>query len=317
MPLPKPDKPLIVIVGPTAVGKTELSIQLAERLGGEIVSADSRLFYRGMDIGTAKPNPAEQKRVPHHLIDVANPDEVWSLALFQEAACRIIDEIHFRQRLPFLVGGTGQYIRAVLEGWQPPAQEPDPAMRHVLEKWAAEIGPFELHRRLALLDLPAAKIIDPTNVRRTIRALEVIFNSGRRFSEQRQKNVSKYSYLMIGLIRPRADLYARVDARIESMIENGFVEEVQSLMARGYTERLAGMAAIGYGEIVAYLKNEVTLEEAIIQMKRQTRRFVRRQTNWFKENDPKIHWFQVDGRVVDRIEDFIESGQGWIIPASK
>jgi tRNA dimethylallyltransferase len=173
--------PLVVIAGPTAVGKTEIALRLAERLGGEIVSADSRLFYRGMDIGTAKPSREEIQRVPHHLIDVALPDERWSLAVFQQAAQQAVAEIHARDRLPLLVGGTGQFVWAVIQGWDIPAQVPDTRLREALERWAAQLGPYGLHQRLFVLDPDAAAFIDPPNVRRTIRALEVIFRTGTAF----------------------------------------------------------------------------------------------------------------------------------------
>src|SRR5215216_1059674 len=182
--------PLILIVGPTAVGKTELAIQLAERLNGEIVSADSRLFYRGMDIGTAKPTREERARVPHHLIDIANPDEILSLAIFQQKAEQAIADIHTRNKIPFLVGGTGQYIRAVTEGWNPPKVEPNVQLRNELEKLKHEHGIYWLHERLKKLDSLAAMNIDPRNYRRTIRALEVILTTGRKFSEQRGQRES-------------------------------------------------------------------------------------------------------------------------------
>jgi len=308
---PDASNPLVVILGPTAVGKTEVALQLAERLGGEIVSADSRLFFRGMDIGTAKPSLAERERVPHHLIDVADPDEVWSLTLFQHAARQAIQEIHQRRHLPFLVGGTGQYIRAVIEGWQPPAQQPDPRLRDTLEKWAAEIGPFELHRRLAFLDDEAASKIQPQNVRRTIRALEVIFCTGEKFSTQRRRQATPYSLLLIGLNRSRTELYARIDARIDTMLAAGFQDEVSRLLSQGYSPDLSPLSALGYREMIAYLRGQMTLEDAIVEMKRRTRQFVRRQANWFKTTDPNIHWFEMGPNTVDEVETFIRSGNGW------
>jgi tRNA dimethylallyltransferase len=312
MLFPDMQNPLIVIVGPTAVGKTEISIQLAERFGGEIVSADSRLFYRGMDIGTAKPTAEELRRVPHHLIDVAAPDEIWGLAVFQKAAHAAIAEIQSRGRLPFLVGGTGQYVRAVIETWDLPQQEPDFTMRAILERWVVEIGPLALHQKLALIDPEAAARIDPNNVRRTVRALEVIFHTGKRFSAQGGKKESTYSLLQIGLIRPRPELYARIDARIEQMLKSGFMGEVRALLDLGYSPDLPTLSAIGYREMVACLQGKMSLEDALIRMKRLTRVFVRRQANWFNITDPNINWFQVEPGTVDRVEQFIRSGKGWM-----
>ncbi len=300
--------PLILWVGPTAVGKTELAIQLAEKLKAEIVSADSRLFYRGMDIGTAKPTLAERARVPHHLIDIANPDEVLSLAVFQQKAHEIIADIHTRNKLPFLVGGTGQYMRAVTQGWSPPEVEPDERLRAALEKMKEERGIYWLHAKLGLIDADAAEKIDARNVRRTIRALEVIFSTGRKFSEQRSQITSPYSLLTIGLKRPRAELYARVDARIDAMFENGFLEEVRGLLAQGYDENLPTMSAIGYREAVRVVKGQWTVEQAKVEMRRVTRVFVRRQANWFKESDEKIHWFEAGQTdVAPQIEEHIRN----------
>jgi tRNA dimethylallyltransferase len=296
---------LIVLVGPTGVGKTDISIQLAEKLSGEIISADSRLFYRGMDIGTAKPTQAQRKIVPHHLIDVANPDETWSLALFQERARRAIEEIHEKGHLPFLVGGTGQYVRAVTQGWDIPKVEPDPRLRAVLEKWAKEIGQEGLHQRLAALDPAAAQGIDPRNLRRCVRALEVILGTGRRFSDQRQRSPSPYQVLMLGLTLPRQELYARIDERVDNMIKAGLVGEVQNLLDQGFTPDLPTMSAIGYSEVVNYLRGEYNLEEAVKKIKWRTHAFVRRQANWFKPDDPNIRWFHAGEDALSRIEEAI------------
>lgn len=304
--------PLIVVLGPTAVGKTELSIRLAESFGGEIVSADSRLFYRGMDIGTAKPSGAERERVPHHLVDVCDPDETWSLAVFQRAAREAIQAIHARGKLPFLVGGTGQYVRAVIEGWEIPAQQPDPRLRQALEKWASEIGPDELHRRLALIDPAAAARILPGNVRRSVRALEVIFSTGKRFDDQRTRTGSPYSLLLIGLKRPRAEVYARVDARIEAMLNDGLLDEARGLLEKGYAADLPSMSAIGYREMTAVVQGKMALPDAVTAMKSLTHQFVRRQANWFKESDPTIHWFNAAEDCLPRMVALIQSGDGWI-----
>ncbi|NPV84804.1 MAG: tRNA (adenosine(37)-N6)-dimethylallyltransferase MiaA [Anaerolineae bacterium] len=307
------DKPLVIIVGSTAVGKTEMSIALAKRIKGEIVSADSRLLYRGMDIGTAKPTLEERAMVAHHLIDVADPDEVWSLALYQRAAYQAIEDVLARGKMPILVGGTGQYIRAITEGWYLPPQKPDMGLRSVLERWADEIGKQELHRRLSLLDAEAAAIIDARNVRRTIRALEVILLTGRRFSAQRGRTVCPFTYRMIGLTRSRSELYQRIDQRIERMIAEGLISEVRALLSEGYSPDLPTMSAIGYAEIVSFLSGKIGLDEAIRLMKRRTRQFVRRQAAWFRSDDLKIAWINAnDASAVERMVTALESGSGWI-----
>ena len=298
---------LIVLVGPTAVGKTEIAIQLAERLDGEIVSADSRLFYRGMDIGTAKPTIEERRRVPHHLIDVADPDQSWSLALFQREAHRVIASIHARKRLPFLVGGTGQYIQAVLQAWVVPITQPNTALRKALDDWANQIGNQGLHQRLATLDPQAAQLIDYRNLRRTVRALEVILSTGMPFTSQRQRTTSPYHVLTIGLSRPRSELYERIDERIQTMLDTGLEDEVRRLLELGYTQDLPALSAIGYREMIDYVQGKTSMDEAVTLIKRKTRVYVRRQTNWFKPTDPTIHWFDMQPGTVDEIETIIRS----------
>ncbi len=297
--------PFILLVGPTAVGKTEIAIQLAERINGEIVSADSRLFYRGMDIGTAKPTRAEQARVPHHLIDIANPDEILSLAVFQKTATEAIADIQARGKLPLLVGGTGQYVRAVTQGWTPPEVTPDDKLRDELGRMKDERGKDWLHEKLKSLDPVAAEKIDSRNIRRVIRALEVILTTGRKFSEQGGKSDSPYHLITIGLTRPREELYARVDARIEAMFEAGFVAEVKGLLDKGYSPTLPTMSAIGYRECVSVIEGKLNVEQAKVEIRRATRVFVRRQGNWFKESDPQIKWFRVHDEVTKEIQEYL------------
>ena len=300
--------PLILIVGPTAVGKTEISIQLAGKLNGEIVSADSRLFYRGMDIGSAKPTREEMSRIKHHLIDIVNPDETLSLAMFQQMAREAIAEIHARDKLPFLVGGAGQYIRAVTEGWTPPEVQPNERLRNELNKLKEQKGIYWLYEKLKFLDPLASEKIDPRNFRRTIRALEVIFTTGRKFSEQRGRVESPYRLITIGLTRPRPELYARVDARIEAMFANGFIDEVKGLLAKGYSPSLPSMSAIGYRECMSVIHGQWSVEQAKVEMRRVTRVFVRRQANWFKESDPHIRWFDASrNEIVSEVELAIRS----------
>ncbi|MGD1995365.1 MAG: tRNA (adenosine(37)-N6)-dimethylallyltransferase MiaA [Anaerolineae bacterium] len=286
--------PLLVIVGPTAVGKTTLSLHLAERLEGEIVSADSRLFYRGMDIGTAKPTPRERARVPHHLIDIAEPDETVGLAQFCQLAKEAIAEIHTSSRLPMLVGGTGQYVRAIVEGWNPPAVPPQPKLRAELEKQARREGTHALYARLATVDPEAAERIHPHNVRRVVRALEVYLVTGQPFSAQRTRTPPPYDILQIGLTMDRQELYDRADARLETMIEAGLLEEVQQLVEAGYDWDLPAMSGLGYAQFRPYFEGAATLEDVTEAIKRATRKLIRHQYNWFDLDDPAIHWFEAE-----------------------
>jgi tRNA dimethylallyltransferase len=298
---------LLVLVGPTAVGKTATAIELAERLGGEIVSADSRYLYRGMDIGTAKPTPAERTRVPHHLIDVTTPDAPWSLTQVQAAAMQAIADIHARGKWPLLVGGTGQYIRAIIEGWQAPP-EAEPALRAELESRLARDGLPALVNRLRAVDQNSANQIDVRNPRRVIRALEVALTTGQSFiAQQRKAPPPHWAIITIGLHLPRPVLYQRIDERVEAMMRAGLLEEVQALAARGYGWDLPAMSALGYQQIGEHLRGECDLEEAVRRIKRETRRFVRRQANWFKPTDPAIHWFDLSRTTLAEIEVVIAS----------
>ncbi len=297
-----PNLPLIVIVGPTAVGKTSLAIRLAEDLGGEIVSADSRQIYRGMTIGTAKPTPEELARAPHHLIDIINPDEEFHVAQFQAAAYAAIEDIYTRGKIPFLVGGTGQYVRAVIEGWQIPPVPPQPAFRQRLQAEAEKFGPAVLHARLAAVDPVAAERIHPHNVRRVIRALEVYKVSGRPISEWQTRRPPPYRILQIGLTMERTRLFQRIDERVERMIAEGLVEEIRQLLAQGYTFDLPAMSSLGYREFAPYFRDEKTLAEVIQTIKHETHRFVRHQYNWFPLDDPQIQWFDVSQTYYEEIK---------------
>jgi len=293
---------LIVIVGPTAVGKTALAIDLAQRFEGEIVSADSRQIYSGMDIGTAKPTQEEQSLARHHLIDIVAPDESYTLAQFQTDAYAAIDDILARGKLPLLVGGTGLYVRAVVEGLRIPRVPPNEELRAQL---AAQDG-LALYERLRELDPDAAARIDPRNVRRTVRALEVCLTTGRRFSELGRASPPPYRITQIGLTMNRPELYARIDARVERMMEQGLVAEVEALVRRGYSWNLPSMSGLGYREMGAYLRGEVPLDEAVMNIKRNTRDFVRRQYAWFRVKDERIQWFDVTGAgETDRLVDAI------------
>ena len=287
-------KPLLVIVGPTAVGKTALSLRLARDFEGEIVSADSRQIYRGLDVGTDKPTPAQQTLAPHHLIDVVDPAEILTLAKFQDLAYAAIDSIHRRQRLPILVGGTGQWIWAVVEGWGIPRVAPDARLRAELEAEADTIGPETLHARLAEVDPQAAQKIDPRNLRRIIRALEVYHKTGLPISQHQQKTPLPYHQLVLGLTRPRPELYQRIDQRIDKMMATGLLDEVKRLVESGCHWQQPAMSGLGYRQIGQYLRGEISLEEAVALVKKETRRFVRQQYNWFRLDDPRIHWFEID-----------------------
>lgn len=295
---------VLVIVGPTAVGKTKLSLVLAGRYGAEIVSADSRLFYRGMTIGTAKPTPAEQATIPHHLIDIVNPNETITLGQYQELAYAAIADIQGRGRLPILVGGTGQYVKAVVEGWGVPRIGPRPELRQALEKMS---GP-ELARWLQTLDPAAAAKIEPRNIRRVIRALEVTLVSGRPISELQRKSPPAFTSLQLGLTCERELLYRRVDERVAQMMADGLLAEVIGLRAAGYGRELPAMSGLGYQQLGAYLAGECDLEAAVERIRFETHRFVRQQYTWFRPDDPHIHWFDTGRELpVEAITQFLDS----------
>jgi tRNA dimethylallyltransferase len=295
-------KRLIAIVGPTGIGKSRLALHLAQVFPGEIVSADSRQVYRYMDIGTAKPTPQELAAVPHHLIDIVNPDEDFSLATYQKMANKAIDEVHQRGRLPFLVGGSGLYVRAVLEGWQIPGVLPDPQFRYNIEKKASEGKIDELYRELLAADPNAAAKIDRRNVRRVIRALEVYAGTGQAFSRLGSKRPPAFTPFIIGLTAERSALYRIVDKRIDAMIEMGLVGEVENLLKMGYDFNLPSMSGIGYRQLGQFIRGELTLEEAVQKIKTETHRFIRHQYAWFRLDDEKIHWFDIEKTKDSEIE---------------
>ncbi|MGQ9849412.1 MAG: tRNA (adenosine(37)-N6)-dimethylallyltransferase MiaA [Aggregatilineaceae bacterium] len=302
VPAPAPvHEPLVVILGPTAVGKTGLAIQLASALNGEIVNADSRQIYRYMDIGTAKPSRDQLAAIPHHLIDVVTPDQPYTLAEYQRAAYQAIADILARGKLPLLVGGTGQYLTAVIEGWGIPEVPPDPTLRAELEQFAAIYGAHALHDRLRAADPAAAARIDYRNVRRVIRALEVWILTGTPISALQRKSPPPYRILQIGLSRPRSDLYARIDARITQMLAAGLENEVRALLQAGYTWDCPAMSGLGYAQWQPYLAGEITQEQVVQAIQRETRAFARRQYTWFRGHDTGIRWFdlsQTDSEVI-------------------
>ncbi len=287
-----PSPPLLVLVGPTASGKSEVAMGVAQRLRVEIVSGDSMQVYRGMDVGTAKPSPLERAAVPHHLLDLVDPREPFSVAAFKEEADRSIVEVHQRGNLPFLVGGSGLYIRAVVENYDLSPDETDASIR---DKWrlaAQREGMAALHRKLGEVDPAAAARIHPNDLRRLVRALEVWERTGHPISEAVGRTGARgrlYDVLQMGLAWPREELYRRIDRRVDRMIAAGLVGEVERLAARGFGQ-VAGQA-LGYKEFLPSLRGEISLEEAAARLKQDTRRFAKRQLTWFRAQ-PEVHWIE-------------------------
>jgi len=304
-------KQLIAIVGPTGIGKSRLALRLAHNFNGEIVSADSRQIYCYMDIGTAKPTFKEMSLVPHHLINIISPADDFSLAQYQELAHQSITEIHQRGSMPFLVGGSGQYVWALLEGWKVPQVAPDTEYRKTLEEQAMLEGGDALYQKLVEIDPVMARNIDPRNVRRVIRALEINKNASVPASKLRKKQESPYSTLIIGLTADREELYQRIDNRVNMMIEQGFVEEVEKLLDLGYDFNLSAMSSIGYKQIGYHLKGEMGLASAVQQIKFETHRFVRQQYTWFRLKDERIRWFDINKvanlEISEAVSEFLET----------
>ncbi len=276
---------LVVIVGPTASGKTALSLKLAKKWKGEIVSADSRAIYKKLDIGSAKPTKKEQQVVPHHLIDLVEPDKVLTLAQYKELATAKISDIASRKKMPFLVGGTALYVYAVIDNWQIPEVPPNKKLRAKLEKQSAE----KLYKQLLTKDPKVKNFIDPKNKRRIIRALEIISATKKLFSEQRKKGVPLFDTLIIGVKKPPAELKKIISARTKKMIKAGLIKEVANLLRKKYSPKLPALSGIYYKEIITYLRKEITLPEAIVLINKNDEQLVRHQLTWFKR-DRRIRW---------------------------
>ncbi len=287
-------KPLIVLTGPTAVGKTELSIKLAGAIGGEIISADSMQVYKYMDIGTAKISTAEMGQIPHYLIDILEPEEEFNVVKFKEYAGKCMEEIYAKGKIPIIVGGTGFYIQAVLYGIDFKENGEDTAYRQQLEELYKKEGSEYLHAKLAQIDPSSAQAIHPNNVKRVIRALEYYDQTGSRISEhneEQRKNESPYNFCYFVLNNDREVLYERINRRVDLMMEAGLVQEVKQLLERGLSGDMVSMQGLGYKEIVRYLIGECSLEEAVYTIKRDTRHFAKRQLTWFKR-EKEVTWIQ-------------------------
>lgn len=302
-------KPLVILAGPTAVGKTALSIRLAKAIGGEIISADSMQVYRGMDIGSAKIRPEEMQGVPHHLIDVLEPDEPFHVVKFQELAKQSMQEIWQRGHIPILTGGTGFYIQAVLYDIDFTESEEDTALRRELEETARTEGAEALHRRLAAIDPISAQQIHAHNIKRVIRALEFYEKTGMPISlhnERERKKESPYRFAYFVLNDLREEVYRRIDLRVDTMLEQGLAEEVGRLKAQGCTREMVSMQGLGYKEMLDWLDGDCSLEEAVYRIKRDTRHFAKRQITWFKR-EKDVVWVQKEdfGRDEDAILQFL------------
>ncbi len=300
---------LIAIVGPTASGKTALAVDLARQLARpcEAINADSRQVYRQMDIGTAKPTPAEREALPHQLIDIVYPDEPFGLATWLDLANEALESVWGRGRIPLLVGGTGQYLWALLEGWRVPKVPANDEFRRELK----QRPPAELLAELHRVDPESHEYVQPQNVRRVIRALEVYYATGKPFSHWRTKEPPKFDWMAVGVTLSREELYARIDTRVDGMFAAGLVDEVQHLREKGYSRTLPAMSSIGYGEVCAHLDGEMTLAEAIKRTKTGTHRLARHQNAWFKQTDSRITWLAFDDteETVRLAHEFLERSE--------
>ena len=298
------EKPkLIAVVGPTASGKTALGIALAQKLGGEIISADSRQIYRGMDIGTAKPTAKECRAVPHHLIDIKDPSEDYTVADYQRDATAAINGIIACGNVPLLVGGTGLYVRAVLENLDIPKTVADPKLRAQIEKDIADVGLAAVFKRLVTLDPEAAYVVDPKNPRRVVRALEVALVTGAPFTAQRTHHAPLFDTLVLGLNPAPEILRERIDRRVDAMMRDGLVNEVRTLVKKYGTSPTA-FDAIGYREVIAHLDGKLPLDEVVAAIKINTWRYTKRQMTWFKK-DKTTHWMEDGSAAPNLVERFL------------
>lgn len=298
-------KKLLVILGPTGGGKSALALKLARKFNGEIVSADSRQIYRGMDIGTAKPIEKEMRGIKHHLINIKNPNENYSAGEYKKNAIKAIDEIIKKGKLPILVGGTGLYISAIINNWEIPEIKENKKLRRKLEKEISKKGLNFVFQKLVKLDPEAAYIVDPKNPRRVIRALEIALISGKKFSEQRKKGKPLYNVLETGLNPPPQILKIRIKIRIKKMVKSGLVEEVKKLI-RKYGYNCKAFDAIGYREIIDYLKGAISLDKAVEQINKNTWRYAKRQMTWFRKYNPKAHWVKTQSEVEKLVKMFLK-----------
>lgn len=290
--------PLVVILGPTASGKTKIAVDLALKIGGEIISGDSMQVYRNMNIGTAKIKPEEAKGIPHYLIDIRNPHETFSVAAFQQLAREKITVIAEKGKIPFLVGGTGLYIQAVIDAYEFTEQKNVLPYRRQLYSLAQEQGKDYLHSLLHKVDSAAALKLHPHDLKRVVRALEYYYLTGKRISENKKAltKQARYQLVLIGLTMERSLLYKRIEQRVEQMMEEGFLEEVENLLSCGYSPELPSMQGLGYRQLVSYLRGDYDLLEAISLIKKETRHFAKRQLTWFRR-DCRIRWYRVDEYV--------------------
>ncbi len=307
------DPPLIVLTGPTAIGKSALALHLADRFGAEILSADSRQVYRYLDVGTAKPTAAERARVPHHLLDLADPDTPFSVADYQAAADLALEDIARRGRVALLVGGSPHYVQAVVDRLELPRVAPRPELRAALEALAAREGPLAVWERLRALDPAAAEAVDRYNVRRLIRAIEVVTVSGEPLAAANRRRGPERPALHLALTAPRPELYARIDARIDAMLAAGWLSEVKALLARGYAPSLPSLSATGYRELVQVVRGELSLADAIRLIQHRTHAFARRQYTWLRR-DPRLEWYaqapDLEALVGERVESYLASSEG-------